>query len=276
MKKVIQICGSVRGGTTILGLILGNAPNTLVLGEVINLFYPVRQDYTEKRAELMKDPVWKKILTDRPKNLYTNLFSAFPEVELIIDSSKDPFWYDLDWNLKGYEIHRVMIYKSPKDLVKSFRKRGMDNWEKVYQGIYQRYFTLFKQTPSVSLDELLDEGSTCLKELCEFFGLTFSETRRNYWEREHWNFFGSTTVSKNKIEKKQEEVVKEEEQLAIEKLTLDIFDMLKKMDFRNSDFTDYPELKRLTYTPGKFWVYKMKDFVLRKRIYSRLGIKLNH
>jgi hypothetical protein len=42
MKKLINIYGTARSGSTMLDLILGNDPKGFSLGEVANWFYPWR------------------------------------------------------------------------------------------------------------------------------------------------------------------------------------------------------------------------------------------
>ena len=131
-KRIIQVGGTVRSGTTMLGLIISNAENAISLGEVMHLFNPYKKQHYDKINELLVDTKWKSIINDKPENLYDNVFKFFPEIDLIIDSSKDPIWFERISKSSKYNTVRLITYKSPKDLKNSFLKRKMDNWEKVY------------------------------------------------------------------------------------------------------------------------------------------------
>src|SRR5690606_35813358 len=92
-KQVIKVGGTVRSGTTIVGLILANQDKAISLGEVFHLFYPSKKNHFNKINELIVDSRWKNVIKGSPLNLYHNIFKNFPEIEIIIDSSKDPFWF---------------------------------------------------------------------------------------------------------------------------------------------------------------------------------------
>ena len=201
VKNVIQVGGTVRSGTTIMSLILANGDNAMSLGEVIHLFFPYRKLHFEKIKELTTDSLWSLIIKDKPENLYNNIFKGFPEIDLIIDSSKDPIWFKKLSKNSNYNTIQLVTYKSPNDLKNSFIKRKMNNWKKVYLNYYRRFFTIFPFVSTVSLKKLLND-ELYLKELCEFLNISYSSNRLNYWKKNHPNFFGSETVKQTTIDSK--------------------------------------------------------------------------
>ena len=137
--RVIQVGGTVRSGTTVTGLILANSPNAIALGEVMHLFKPYKKHIYEKISDLNQDDIWAKILKNKAENLYRSVFEYYPDVDLIIDSSKDPFWFkdQIKWN-PDLEIKQILTYKTSNELKHSFKKRNMNNWLKVYINYHRR------------------------------------------------------------------------------------------------------------------------------------------
>ena len=230
-KRIIQVGGTVRSGTTMLGLIISNAENAISLGEVMHLFDPYNKQHYDKIKELTLDPKWKSIINDKPENLYDNVFKFFPEIDLIIDSSKDPIWFERLSKSSKYNTVQLITYKSPKDLKNSFLKRKMDNWEKVYLNYYKRFFSVFPLVPTVYLKDLLtDEGY--LEKLCEYLNIPYSKNRLNYWEKKHPNFFGSSTVKQKKIDSTILE--KNDEKINTNGKMYKLFNKLNKKQFINT------------------------------------------
>ena len=66
--------------------------------------------------------------------IYETIFEFFPDVEFIIDSSKDIFWIEKQSkNLitKGIEVRNILIWKTSEKITESYYKRGRVNeWHK--------------------------------------------------------------------------------------------------------------------------------------------------
>lgn len=227
-KKVIQLGGTVRSGTTMVALILANSDDAISLGEIIHLFKPYRKEHFVEIEKLMKDPKWRIILRDKKENLYLNIFKAFPDVNVILDSSKDPFWYRKLCKQDSYQVKQLLTYKNPSDLKQSFLKRGMTNWKKVYLNYYRRFFTIFPLANTIFLDQILND-ETYLKDLCNYLELDYFDNRIEYWHRKQPNFFGSSTVRQNKIDSTILKEVKEE--LIDDKKVEALFNDLEKKQF---------------------------------------------
>ena len=120
-KTIVFIGGTNRSGTTVLNLILANDEKAMALGELSNIFYPIYKRQVKIAKEIKADPLWKPIFKDGPKEVYTKLIQAFPDIDYFIDSSKDPLWIERQTNYnKECEIKNVLIFKHPEKLKQSF------------------------------------------------------------------------------------------------------------------------------------------------------------
>ncbi len=198
-KKLIFVGGSVRSGTTLLNLIVANDPKALALGEVQHIFQPYKKEHYEKIELLRKDKIWEEILAGGKRKLYTNLIRLFPEKDIFVDSSKNPFWYrsQIAYN-RNLSVKNIMVYKHPLDLKQSLEKRNSKNWENIFTKYYKRYFSLVKDFRSISLHTLINNDKA-LEELCRYLEIPYFMGKREYWQQKHPNFFGSDTVVKKKI-----------------------------------------------------------------------------
>jgi hypothetical protein len=227
-KKIIQLGGTVRSGTTMLALILANSEDAISLGEVIHLFEPYKKAHLAEIERLIKNPKWNKILNDKKENLYANIFNVFPEVNIILDSSKDPFWYNKLRKNNSFETKQLVTYKNPTDLKQSFLKRGMTNWRKVYLNYYRRFFTVFPLANTIYLDKILNDDNY-LKDLCIYLEVEYFDNKLEYWHKVQPNFFGSKTVKQNKIDSTILKEVKEEQ--IDDKRVKTLFQDLEKKQF---------------------------------------------
>lgn len=257
-KQVIQVGGSVRSGTTITGLILGNDDKSIMLGEVVHLFKPYNSIHREKINELSENPSWNRILNYGPKSLYKSIFEEFDNVETIVDSSKDPFWFkdQQKWN-ENIEIKNIVTYKTPKGLQRSFGKRGLDNWLKVYNNYYRRIFSYFSGIRSAFIDDILYDDEY-LKLLCDYLDVNYSIDRKDYLRRNQPNFFGSKTINKGKIENKS---VSQNLHRNLNKFDNKVYNELVRRDIRNNTFN--VEEGTVSYNKILMNLYKIKDYHLR-------------
>ena len=196
MKIVVFIGGTVRSGSTLLDLILANDSKAMSLGEIHALFRPTRKHHFEEIKKFKQDPVWSKIIKAGKKHLYPNLIKYYPDIDIFVDSSKDPFWFAYQEKVKtqSYQIKHVLIYKSPEELAESFIKRRQHfEWIKTYINYHKKYFSLINHFVSISYKELLQNDES-LKKLCKWLDIEYFNGKKNYWEREHHSFFGSNSV----------------------------------------------------------------------------------
>jgi len=198
MKRLIFIGGTARSGSTLLGLILSNDPKVMSLGEISSLFIPTRIHHFTEIERIKNDSlIWAEILAGGKKNLYPNLIRHFPEIDIFIDSSKDPFWfkYHQIYKENTYSIYNLLIYKTPEELARSYMKRGQkDQWIIKYIRYHRKYFALIDDFTSISYKDLVCNDGY-LKKLCDILDLLFFENKYKYWEKSHITFFGSNSVN---------------------------------------------------------------------------------
>ena len=198
-KKIIFVGGTARSGSTLIGLMLANDPKAMALGEVQAIFHPTRKHHFEKISELQSDKVWSGILKDGKKRFYSNLSKHFPEINVFVDTSKDPFWfgYHNHYNCNRFRILNLIIYKTPEELAHSFIKRDQgDSWPSAYKHYHKKYFSVIDNFISIAYNELVTDDDV-LTSLCEKLELRYFDTKKHYWEKEQVNFFGSNSVKSN-------------------------------------------------------------------------------
>lgn len=194
-KKIIFIGGTARSGSTLLDLILGNDPKAMSLGEILALFRPWRKHHFEKIAELKKDKIWAQILKNGEKNLFDNLVNFFPHIDYFIDSSKEPFWinYHIKKNKGKYDIHNILIFKTPAEFAKSFIKRGRESdWVWNYIHYHRIYLSLIHNFKSFQYKDIFQNNN--IETLCNNIGIPYFETKTEYWNKKQSIFFGSNSV----------------------------------------------------------------------------------
>jgi hypothetical protein len=211
-KTIILIGGTGRSGSTLLDLILGNDPKAMSLGEIRGLFIPRRKHHFEEIKRLKKDKIWNEILLGGQERLYENLILFYPDIDIFIDSSKDPFWIEYQNKVvpTNYEIKNVLIYKAPIELAKSFIKRGQKTeWLRTFKHYHKIYFSLINNFSTISYKNLV-ASNTVLEKLCNFCNLKYSERKKDYWENKDDIIFGSNSVRKENSENVREENNKQE------------------------------------------------------------------
>lgn len=201
-KKLIFVGGNVRSGSTLLNLYLGNKHNALALGEIYGLFQPLKREHNQLITRLSEeDQRWSRIIEGGKKKVFSNILNEFPNVNVLIDSSKTPFWveYQTKINQDSFEIQHVLIYKPLEDLAMSFFKRGiLDSLPKMYVNYHRKWFSLFPNSLVIPYkDFVLDIKAR--ENLCKKLDLEFTIERENVYQNEQFNFFGSDSFSKNKM-----------------------------------------------------------------------------
>jgi len=208
VKLFINIGGTSRSGSTLLGQILSNDLKALYTGEMQAVFYPKRIHHFEIIKDIKSGTSpWKGILKKKITKLPISIFDAFIDKEFIIDSSKNSFWISkLTSNSARQSINHknVLIYKDPKDFAYSILKRGGKNWVSQYITYHKKYFSNINDFYVISFTSFVN-NKQILKYLCEWLGIKYFEAKYNYWENTNQGFFGSNTPNtKREIEYKND------------------------------------------------------------------------
>lgn len=202
-KTIVFIGGTSRSGSTYLDLLLSNHEKALSLGEIKSIFFPTRKHHFSVIDNALKDEKWKVIIEGGHKNLYFNLEKSFPEIEVFIDSSKDPFWFE-DHRKRlesSFNIRNLLIHKTPEDLLKSFFKRGQFiGGLEYYVKYHKKYLSIVKNFRSVSYSSLVGQKEY-FRHINKFIECDLIDENRSYSEEGSTAFFGSNSVYKDENNK---------------------------------------------------------------------------
>lgn len=201
MKKIVQVLGPGRTGTTMTHLMIGNDPNAFSCGEVYAFFRPFRTHHFKPPCFCGLDYdkcIWRKFDRTDEKLFYFNLSEQL-NVEWIVDESKRLDWVadSQQWAKEnGLEIYNILMFKEPLDLMYSHWKRGMSMSlvKRAFLGYYSRFIKLDIPFVSVSLNELVKDPEKKLESICNTIGMEYFTGKERFWEKRHCHLFGSLGV----------------------------------------------------------------------------------
>lgn len=199
MKQVVFIGGSSHSGSTMLDLMLSNHPECFSAGEVQSLFRPLKPHHIDPicGCGVKGCNVWKDIHAKGEKNLYENIFSKYPEIDTIVDSSKSITWiYDQNRFLadRNIKIYHFVIWKDPLELAISLYKRNKnEKFDKTWTYYYKNYLDIIKCPVAVKYRELAQNPSTTIQALIKIIGKKSIPNQQLYWQKKHHTLFGSAS-----------------------------------------------------------------------------------
>lgn len=199
-KTIIFIGGSSYSGSTILDMMLGSGNDGFSIGEVYALFNPYRKHHIKPACGCGNRHcvLWDKIKKMGSKNLYIEIFKSYPEVNFIVDSSKNPFWIkeqSINAKDQGFKIKNILIWKHPKAFAVSQLKRGnIRNWERDWINYYRLYLALVDKFICVNYEELVKDPKKIIEKLCKIIGLKYFDGKEFYWNFEHHTLFGNNSA----------------------------------------------------------------------------------
>ncbi len=197
---LINVGGTSRSGSTLVHLILGNAPDAIACGEVVSWFRPEHTHHFEIDCPCGRRPcpVWNKISTASANQFYSTAFRELG-VQYLVDSSKALSWI-LDthrWARNSdYAVVDVVVWKNPLDLAYSFWKRGHDLmfWRSQFVKYYGRVQQLRLPVVAINYGDLMQRPRETTASLCAAIGMPDYEGKERFWEGEHHHLFGSLGV----------------------------------------------------------------------------------
>ena len=195
MKKVIFVGGTEFSGSTFFHMILANDANGLAIGEAHNIMRPSRPYHFQMHCSCGEHPcsLWQELKDAGEQQLYSELFSRFPDVDFIVDSSKNPFWIQDQkavLHRQGIAFQDIVVWKTPYEFAQSYHKRGStESWERSWIVYHQLYYTLFDAWRTVRYHDLTSDHST-LQSVCNFLGLPYFDGKERYWERSSHHVVG--------------------------------------------------------------------------------------
>jgi hypothetical protein len=206
-KKIIFIGGSAYSGSTFLDLVLANSPDGFSCGEVRGLFYRRRRHHINIKCGCgnPKCSIWDQVKKAGVANLYRTIFEIHPEVEFIVDSSKDPIWmHDRTREVasSGIEVKNVLIWKTPEEFLYSRIKRNQEKgWKRAWVNSHWHYFSMMDEWYAVQYGSLV-RSPEVLRKLCDRLDILYFEGKERYWEKVHHTLFGNTSAKIHLYDKK--------------------------------------------------------------------------
>lgn len=196
MKQVIFVGGTAFSGSTFLQFALANDPKGFACGEVSWLFRPWRADHIN-RACACGNPdctVWPTVLKQGERQLFPTLFAMHPEVEFIIDSSKNPFWIRYQQDLlqrQGIATRHLLIWKTPLEFAYSCQKRNRPGWFKEWINYHRLYFTLLDDWRAIKYAELAQDEGALFQQICAHLNIPYFAGKGEYWHKQHHTLGGN-------------------------------------------------------------------------------------
>jgi hypothetical protein len=200
MATVIHVGGVSRSGSTMLHLILGNAPNAFACGEAVNWYRPAKSHHFAVECACAQDPcpVWATIKDVPPQAFYATALRQL-QVDFLIDSSKEVSWL-IDarrWTAAhGLRAINLFVWKDPVDLAYSFWKREQDImfWRSQFVTYYRRVLAVDLPLLAVNFSDLTQSPQTKVAEVCAAVGMPYFPGKERFWEKEHHHLFGSLGI----------------------------------------------------------------------------------
>lgn len=196
-KKVIFVGGTSYSGSTFFHLTLANDPKGFGIGEVKHLFRPTKERFTRPTWVCgCGDPnctLWTRVKDNGEAHLYETIFEIHPEVDFIVDASKNVVWIDDQTNnlsRQGIEVGNVVIWKTLLEYAHSLQKRNrldakdgaeLANWARYHRNFYS-FVADFR---AVKYADYAHDQTTVLEATCDYFGIPYFEGKERYWEKTH-------------------------------------------------------------------------------------------
>jgi hypothetical protein len=188
-KKVVFVQGTAYSGSTLFHMMLANDPNVFACGEVHGLFRPFKPHHLNRVCACGYDqcPIWPKILPHGERFLYASIFNQLPNVNVVIDSSKVPFWIrSQNENLRRQNIqyYNILIWKTPLEFAHSKMIKNQPNWNQTWVNLHRLYFSYISGIRTVKYQNLVRDPSV-LPKVCDFLEIPYFDGKERYWEKKH-------------------------------------------------------------------------------------------
>ncbi len=202
-RKVIFVGGTSYSGSTFFHLTLANDPKGFAVGEVKHLFRPTKERHARPTwACGCGDPectLWNRVRKNGEAHLYESIFEIHPEVEFIVDASKNVVWIDdqIDYlSRQGIEVQSVVIWKTLMEFAHSLKKRNrlgakdgaeLANWPRYHRNFY----SFVEDFRAVKYADYARDQAAVLQAACAYFDIPYFEGKERYWEKIHHSLGGN-------------------------------------------------------------------------------------
>jgi len=187
-----------------LGLMLGNHPESVMMGEVVNFIE--KGPYVDLRCGSTTNCPLMKLLLQHPYIDWYEIISQFEGKKVLIDSSKSFYW----WNKiihtiddPRYDIRSLLLFKDPARQIGSITKHrsriGKGTLEecKSYGKLQlikqiESLLRLYKKIPTlvITYKELATDAEVVIKRICEYAEIPYRVGMSRFWENIHSHNIG--------------------------------------------------------------------------------------
>lgn len=196
-KKVVFIGSCAFSGSTVMDMLLGASPDCRSLGEIGRAFLPQKKHHILRECGCMNPncETWESILQNDPSDVHNRIFENFPD-RIFIDSTKDPHWInDRSKEIlnRGHEVVNILIWKSPNEISKSYKKRGLERyWKRHWTNYHRLYFSLIGDFFIIPY-ELITKPDK-LQSIMKKIGL---EINQEFWKADPCILFGNDSAKRH-------------------------------------------------------------------------------
>jgi len=194
-KKVIFVGGTSYSGSTFFHLTLANDPAGFGAGEIRHLFRPTKERFIRDTWTCgCGDPactVWQRVKQRGEAHLYESIFELNPEVDFVVDASKNVVWVDEQSERlarQGFEVYHVVIWKTLLEYAHSLQKRNrldnegeLANWPRYHR----TYYSFVEDWRSVKYANYTHDQANTLQAVCAHLGIPYFEGKERFWEKRH-------------------------------------------------------------------------------------------
>lgn len=196
-KKVIFVGGTSYSGSTFFHLTLANDPRGFGVGEVKHLFRPTKEKHVSPTWLCgCGDPhcdLWSRVKKKGEKHLYETIFEIHPEVDFIVDASKNIVWIDdqtTQLARQGIDARHIVIWKTLLEYAHSLQKRNrlqddgggrLANWPRYHRSFY----SFMEGFRTVKYGDYVHEQAAVLQFVCKYLDIPYFEGKERFWEKSH-------------------------------------------------------------------------------------------
>jgi hypothetical protein len=204
-KKVIFIGGTSFSGSTFFHLTIANDPRGLGVGEVKNLFRPINERHASPSWVCgCGDPhcdLWPRVKKNGEAHLYETIFELHPDVDFIVDASKNVVWIDDQMEIlarQGIETRQVVIWKTLLEYAHSLHKRKrLDNkGERLahWPQYHRNFYSFVDDFRAVKYANYARNNAAVLQTVADYLGIPYFEGKERYWEKTHHALGGNMSA----------------------------------------------------------------------------------
>jgi len=217
-KKLINIIGGERTGSTLLDAMLGNGDNCFSCGEASFLFRPTRTEHFELACVCGNKncSIWSNLKGAKQKDYYQYLFENY---DVVIDSSKRLNWVIDSYknSPNGIDIINILTWKGYEDILYSFWKRDYNLESKL-----SKYITYYKRIDQANIPFISIEHSTLAKEpaeitqaICSLIGIKYFSGKEKFWENPNAHFLYGSQGIRKQVQKGESKIYRKEEKPSV-------------------------------------------------------------